>query len=60
MTIKGLLTEYSLEIDDVRWYLAKLQAQRMIEYRDELKGLQRLIQFAGISGLVALLAGQPF
>ena len=43
MTIKAFLLEYDLDIDDVRWYLAKMQAQRLLEYRDEMVGLARLI-----------------
>lgn len=43
MTIKNLLVEYDIEIDDVRWYLSKLQAERLLEYRDDMARLQRLI-----------------
>ena len=43
MKIKAFLSEYDLDIDDVRWYLAKMQAQRLLGYRDEMVGLLRLI-----------------
>ena len=43
MTIKAFLLEYDLDIDDVRWYLAKMQAQRLLEYRDDMVGLVRLV-----------------
>ena len=38
-----LLREYDLEIDDIRWYLADLQAERLLQYRDNRQELTRLI-----------------
>lgn len=35
--------EYSLELDDVRWYLAQDQAFRLLEYRDKRDELCKLI-----------------
>ena len=32
MSIMELLKEYGLEIDDVRWYLSKIMAQRLLSY----------------------------
>ncbi len=41
--IGEMLQEYGLEIDDVRWYLACLQADRLLGYRDNKRELIRLI-----------------
>ena len=41
MNIQSLLQEYALEIDDVRWYLASLQALRLLGYRDDPFALTR-------------------
>jgi hypothetical protein len=43
LNIKSFLSEYNHELDDVRWYLAMVQADRMLEYRDDRSGLCRLI-----------------
>ena len=43
MKITDFLTEFNLEIDDVRWYLSKYQADRLLEYRDQLPELCQLI-----------------
>lgn len=43
MNIKSIFAEYDLELDDVRWYLAKMQAFRLLEYRDHPDELCRLI-----------------
>ena len=43
LSIKAYLTEYDLELDDVRWYLAKDQAERLLEYRDNRDELCKLI-----------------
>ena len=41
--ISELMQEYDLEIDDVRWYLSKMEAERLLEYRDKRVELCRLI-----------------
>ena len=34
MSLKALLEEYNLEIDDVRWYLSCSLAERLLQYRE--------------------------
>jgi hypothetical protein len=41
--IAELLRELSLEIDDIRWYLALAQADRLLQYKERRKELARLI-----------------
>jgi hypothetical protein len=43
VNIGEMMKEYDLEIDDVRWYLACLQADRLLGYRDKKRELIRLI-----------------
>mgnify|MGYP006295966295 CR=1 FL=1 len=43
MTIHELLDEHGLSIDDVRWYLAREQADRLLAYKDHPKELAHLI-----------------
>ena len=43
MKIRELLQEYDLEIDDIRWYLAALQADHLLSYRQNRRELIRLI-----------------
>ena len=43
MTIQELLKEYDLEIDDVRWYLSKVLAQRLLSYQEDQEELVRFI-----------------
>lgn len=43
MNVHSLLAEYDLDIDDVRWYLAKIQTERLLEYRERRFELIRLI-----------------
>lgn len=43
MNIYSLLEEYSLEINDVRWYLSGLTAFKLLEYRDDSEALTRYI-----------------
>ena len=43
MDIRLFLKEYGLEIDDVRWYLSRLTAMRLLEYREKLDDLSRLV-----------------
>lgn len=35
MTVKDLLIEYNLEIDDVRWYMANYMTQKLLSYHRE-------------------------
>jgi len=41
--IAELLRELDLEIDDVRWYLALSQADRLLQYKQQRRELARLI-----------------
>jgi hypothetical protein len=41
--IGELMQEHDLQIDDVRWYLASAQAERLLTYRDKKRELIRLI-----------------
>jgi hypothetical protein len=43
MNVQSLLKEYTVELDDVRWHLARQSALRLLEYRDRLDDLCRLI-----------------
>ena len=43
MDVRKLLKEYGLEIDDVRWYLARQTADRLLQYREKPQDLCRLI-----------------
>ncbi len=43
MDIKRFLKEFDIELDDVRWYLARETAMRLLEYRDKRNDLCRLI-----------------
>lgn len=43
MTVQQLLDEHDLGIDDVRWYLARGQADRLLSYRDHPQDLAHLI-----------------
>ncbi len=43
MNIKTLLEEYSLEIDDVRWYLSKIMTRKLLSFIDTPGELTRLI-----------------
>lgn len=37
------MTEYSVELSDVRWYLSLKAAQRLLTYKEDIKGLTHLI-----------------
>jgi hypothetical protein len=43
MTLAGLLKERGLEVDDVRWYLSVLLAQRLLQHRESPSELVRLV-----------------
>jgi hypothetical protein len=44
------MQEYDLEIDDIRWYLATLQAERILSYREKKRELIRLIWSGALEG----------
>lgn len=44
------MQEFDLEIDDIRWYLATLQAQRLLSYREKKRELIRLIWSGSLEG----------
>ena len=48
--ISEMMQEYDLEIDDIRWYLACLQADRLLGYRDKKRELIRLIWSGELEG----------
>ena len=37
------MREYSVELSDVRWYLSYKTAERLLTYKDDLKGLTHLV-----------------
>jgi len=43
MDVKKLLKEYGFELDDIRWYLSRQTAFRLLEYREMPEDLSRLI-----------------
>ena len=43
MTVHRLLEENDLGIDDVRWYLAREQSDRLLSYKDHPQDLAHLI-----------------
>ena len=45
-----MMQEYDLEIDDVRWYLACLQTDRLLGYRENKRELIRLIWSGELEG----------
>ena len=50
MKIRELLQEYDLEIDDIRWYLAAMQAEHLLSYRENKRELIRLIWSGSLEG----------
>ena len=44
------MQEYDLEIDDIRWYLAAMQAQRLLSYKENKRELIRLIWSGSLEG----------
>ena len=42
LPLKQLLSEYDLEIDDIRWYLSVVRAQQLLSYE---KNFDELVQF---------------
>jgi len=45
-----LMQEFDLEIDDIRWYLAAIQADRLLSYRENKRELVRLIWSGSLEG----------
>lgn len=43
MNIKDLMKEYYLEIDDIRWYLSIIEAEKLIDLSHKKEDLVRLI-----------------
>ncbi len=43
MTVKNLMEEYQLEIDDIRWYLSIKMVEQFMTYKDDEKELARVI-----------------
>ena len=44
MTVKSIIEEYAIELDDIRWYLSVREADRLLTYRDDVRTLATLIQ----------------
>ena len=57
--IRELLQEYDLEIDDVRWYLASTQADRILSYRESKRELIRLIWSGSLEGELYDMQSDP-
>ena len=43
MSVEDLAREYSIELDDVRWYLSVVKAHQLLEYRDRPDELAKMI-----------------
>lgn len=43
MTITELMKEYNLEIDDIRWYLSIMEAEKLLNFPLDKKELTRYI-----------------
>ena len=43
MQIKTLMSEYNLEIDDIRWYLSSIMAEKLLSQKDNLPDLIKYI-----------------
>lgn len=43
MNVKALMREYAIEISDVRWYLSWKTAERLLTYKDDMRGLAHLV-----------------
>jgi hypothetical protein len=48
--IRELMDEYDLQIDDIRWYLATIEAERLLSYRENKRELIRLIWSGSLEG----------
>lgn len=43
MTVTELMKEYNLEIDDIRWYMSILEAEKLLNFPQDRKELIRYI-----------------
>ncbi len=43
MTVRTIMEEYSLEIDDIRWYLSSETTEQILTYKDKPNELTRFI-----------------
>lgn len=43
MNVKDLMKEYNLEIDDIRWYLSMIEAEKIMNFPSDGKELIRYI-----------------
>jgi len=43
MKIEDIAKEYSIEMDDIRWYLSVVKASQLLEYHDRAGDLARMI-----------------
>lgn len=43
MSIEDIAKEYSIEMDDIRWYLSVVKAAQLLEYHDRSDELARMI-----------------
>ena len=43
LSIKELMKEYDLEIDDIRWHLSFIKAQQLLSYSDNIYELVHLL-----------------
>lgn len=52
MNINELLNEYDLSTNDIRWYLSKKLAYTLLEYRNDLMGLTKLIESGELEAIL--------
>lgn len=43
MNVKALMDEYVVELTDVRWYLSLKTAERLLTYKEDVRGLTHLL-----------------
>ena len=43
MTVMAHMKEYSVELDDIRWYLSYKTAERLLTYNEDLPALTKLV-----------------
>jgi hypothetical protein len=48
--INEMMEELDLEIDDIRWYLCSLTADRILQYRDKPRDLVHLLWSGALEG----------
>lgn len=49
MTVKELLEEYNLEIDDVRWYLSEVLTERLLSMQNSPQEITKMIWSGALS-----------